>query len=114
MKKNIPYIIVLAFFFAVDIMGCQFSIDPLPWNPPCKPLMEGPDTPNDDLVNAELLGSKLLNGPEDVAIDDMGRLYCGSADGVIHRVWPDGLVEVFARTGGFPIGLDFDPSAGLG
>ncbi len=106
-------IIALAFAFSFQITSCQYPIDPLPWNPPLKPVLEGPYAPNDLLVDAELIGNRLLNGPEDVAIDEQGRLYCGSVDGVIHRFWPDGPVELFARTGGHPLGLDFDPGGNL-
>ncbi len=75
--------------------------------------MEGVYAPNEDLLDAELIGAGLLNGPEDVAIDEEGRLYAGSSDGVIHRIWPDGQVEVFASTGGHPLGLDFDTEGNL-
>jgi sugar lactone lactonase YvrE len=92
---------------------CKVPIDPLPWNPPKRPPMEGVYVPNEDLLDAELIGAGLLNGPEAVAIDEEGRLYVGSADGVIHRVWPDGQVEVFASTGGHPLGLDFDTEGNL-
>jgi sugar lactone lactonase YvrE len=45
------------------------------------------------------------------ATDGAGRIYCGLADGTIRRVVPapDGVrVELFAETGGRPLGLDFD------
>ncbi len=105
--------IALALAFSFQVTSCQYPIDPLPWEPPPKPPMEGVYAPNLGLVDAQLIAEGLLNGPEDVAIDEQGRLYCGSADGVIHRVWSDGLVEVFARTGGHPLGLDFDPAGNL-
>jgi sugar lactone lactonase YvrE len=75
--------------------------------------MEGVYEPNEGLLNAELIGAGLLYGPEDVAIDEEGRLYAGSGDGVIQRVLPDGQVEVFATTGGHPLGLDFDTEGNL-
>jgi sugar lactone lactonase YvrE len=96
---------------ALLFTSCQ--IDPLPWYPPQKPAMIGPYEPNEDLEDAELFSGGLLNGPEDVAIDAQGRLYCGSADGLILRILSDGRVEVFAETGGYPLGLDFDPEGNL-
>lgn len=51
--------------------------------------------------------------PEDIAFDAEGRLYTGTQDGKIHRITFNGQggvqnVEVFAETGGFPLGLHFD------
>jgi len=75
--------------------------------------MEGAYAVNELLAEAMPIGDGLLNGPEDVAIDAWGRLYCGSVDGVIHRILPDGTVEVFAETGGTPLGLEFDTHGNL-
>jgi sugar lactone lactonase YvrE len=47
-------------------------------------------------------------GPEDVLVDEQGRVYCGLADGRIVRVaGPGGPVETVARTPGRPLGLEF-------
>ncbi|MGI5401153.1 SMP-30/gluconolactonase/LRE family protein [Streptomyces sp. CA-135486] len=57
-------------------------------------------------------------GPEDVAVDDLGRVYTGVADGRILRlsVLEDRrspLVEEMANTGGRPLGLELLPDGRL-
>ncbi len=98
--KSVEIFLKVVFVCLIQVGACLVPIDPLPWNPPIKPPMEGVYEPNEGLLNAELIGAGLLYGPEDVAIDEEGRLYAGSGDGVIQRVLPDGQVEVFATTGG--------------
>ena len=69
--------------------------------------------PNDALKKAELLAKGLLVGPEDVAVDEKGRIYGGTQDGKIVRILEDGTVETFAQTGGHPLGLHFDHQGNL-
>jgi len=45
-------------------------------------------------------------GPEDVVIDQDGRVYTGVADGRILRITPDGDVTTVATTGGRPLGVE--------
>ena len=79
---------------------------------PPAPRLEGPLAPNDRLLHAERLAYGQLSGPEDVALDEAGRIYAGLSDGRIVRVTvpPEGpeTVETFASTGGRPLGLGFD------
>jgi sugar lactone lactonase YvrE len=61
---------------------------------------------------ADLAGVRLVpvggQGPEDVLVDDGGRVYTGLADGRIVRIdGPAGTVETVARTPGRPLGLEF-------
>ena len=55
-------------------------------------------------------GSASWKGPEDVILDRDDHLYCGTRHGEIVRFFaPDyRRSEVFAHTGGFPLGLAFD------
>lgn len=47
-------------------------------------------------------------GAEDVVVAEDGAVYTGTADGVIHRVDPDGdRVTAVATTGGRPLGIEF-------
>ncbi|MGA1875264.1 MAG: SMP-30/gluconolactonase/LRE family protein [bacterium] len=89
------------------------KIDPLPFHPLPKPEMTGAYEPNDVLQEAELLGLGRIKGPEDIAFDEQGRIYGGSADGLIYRILKDGTVEVFAETGGRPLGMEFSPDGNL-
>jgi sugar lactone lactonase YvrE len=44
--------------------------------------------------------------PEDVVVDEAGRVVTGVDDGRLLRVGPDGRVEVVADTGGRPLGIE--------
>ena len=67
------------------------------------------------LDGATLLGVGKVDGPEDVILDRAGNLYCGTRDGRIIRLFaPDyERVETYAKTGGRPLGLAFDPDENL-
>lgn len=87
-------------------------VDAVAYRPPPAPPMSGVLAPNDMLKGAELIGVGQVIGPEDVAVDEQGRIYGGTLDGRILRV--DGnRVESFADTGGRPLGLHFDTQGNL-
>jgi ribose transport system permease protein len=71
-------------------------------------LLSGKIAPK--LVGAELLGSGMIDGPEDVILDADDNLYCGTRDGRLVRLAsPDyAEVETFAQIGGRPLGLALD------
>lgn len=94
-------------------LATDASIDPVAWNPEEPPERTGPLAENRLLVGSAPVVR--CDGPEDVAFDDDGRLYTGAADGRVYRtVDPvgedtrDADVEVFARTDGRVLGLEFD------
>ncbi len=78
---------------------------PARWSPPVAPARSTAtvsDPPLPPLRRLELPGA----GPEDVVLDDQGRVLAGIADGRVLRVDPDsGVVETLADTGGRPLGL---------
>lgn len=88
-------------------------IDPVVFRPDAAPPMTGVLEPNEKLREAEVLAAGLLHGPEDVDVDDQGRVYGGMADGRVVRILPDGSVETFADTGGRPLGMEFDADGNL-
>jgi ribose transport system permease protein len=65
---------------------------------------------NNKLSNAEAIGLGKVEGPEDVILDNQGRLYCGDRRGRYLRFSGPNFEhdEVFTRTGGFPLGLAWD------
>ena len=65
---------------------------------------------NNRISRTEYIGLGELEGPEDVILDRDDHLYCGTRHGEIIRFFaPDyKRWEVFAHTGGFPLGLAFD------
>ncbi len=92
-------------------------IDPAAYDPLPGPTFEGALASNSRLRNAEILAPAEAHGPEDVDVDDRGRIVAGLEDGRILRLTPqeDGSHrnEVLARTGGRPLGLAFSPTGAL-
>ena len=106
-------------------------IDSVAYQPPPKPVLEGPLTPNRLLESAEFLALGQVAGPEDVEVDRSGTIYSGTLDGrivVFHEaaggdyVVPGqpiqhvkGGIEVktLATTGGRPLGIATAPNGDL-
>jgi sugar lactone lactonase YvrE len=89
-------------------------IEPAAWDPPEAPALEGPYALNDALAQGTRLLEGIGAGPEDVAFDRLRRLYTGFEDGRIVRMMPPyGAPEVFADTGGRPLGMVFDAEGHL-
>ena len=101
----------------IGILGYLFvwpsPIDPVAYEPPNPMALEGPLEPNDRLESAELLAVGKVDGPEDVEVDDRGRVFTGTADGRVVRVDPDGTITTLANTGGRPVGIAFAPDGKL-
>lgn len=74
-----------------------------------------PYAPNDKLRGVEVIGLGVVEGPEDVILDRRGNLYCGTRHGdVVRFLAPDHRThEVFAHTGGHPLGMAFDKDENL-
>jgi len=80
--------------------------------------LPGSGTPyalNNEISQTQYIGLGELEGPEDVILDRDDHLYCGTRHGEIIRFFaPDySKSEVFAHTGGFPLGLAFDQAGNL-
>jgi sugar lactone lactonase YvrE len=55
-----------------------------------------------------------VNHPEGIAVHPDGSVWCGTGTGDVLRIDPSGeRAEHIASTGGFVLGLDFDPEANL-
>jgi ribose transport system permease protein len=70
---------------------------------------------NNKISKTEYIGLGELEGPEDVILDRDDHLYCGTRHGEIIRFFAPEYTkwEVFAHTGGFPLGLAFDKEGTL-
>lgn len=89
-------------------------IKPAAWTPPDLPPLTGVYQENNCLAAIERLAQGVGIGPEDIAFDSQGFLYTGLEDGRILRVSLDGNnTELFANTGGRPLGLAFDAQESL-
>lgn len=103
--------IILVVFVAV-IAYLSFwpvPIDPVAWDAPKAPGLEGPYAENDRLADVKRIAKDVGVGPEDVVIGEDGRVYVGYEDGRVMRFGIDGKnPELVADTGGRPLGLVFD------
>ena len=89
------------------------DFQPVPWAPPANPGLRGRYDANRRMAGAELWDAG-GEGPEDIVVDNEGRVYSGLLDGCIVRFGPDGSgPEVIARTGGRPLGLELATWGGL-
>lgn len=88
-------------------------MDPKVWTPPSRVPRTGLWGASGSLDTAEVfdVGGR---GPEDVLVDDHGRVLTGLDDGRIVRLDPSsGEVVTIADTGGRPLGLEWLPDGGL-
>ncbi|MFC2108723.1 SMP-30/gluconolactonase/LRE family protein [Candidatus Bipolaricaulota bacterium] len=97
---------------AAYLLFWPVSITPVRWTPPEAPGFAGIYEPNEALVAMERLEVGL--GPESVAIDQAGIVYCGLEDGSIVR-WAEGVgeAETLLNIGGRPLGMAFDADGNL-
>jgi sugar lactone lactonase YvrE len=109
--------IVLLFIFNTILKSTQ--IDPLAWIPPQKPKLEGILKTNELLQKTEWIDLKGWYGPEDIAIDKAGNLYCGVhkkndfEHGAIVKIDKSGTLSVFCDTEKWVAGLHFDAKGNL-
>lgn len=84
------------------------------WRPLPMPPMTGVLASNQVIHQADVLGGALMVEPEDVAVDSLGWIYGSCLDGAIRRVDATGKkIQVFAKTGGRPLGIVFGPKGHL-
>ncbi|HEY0078319.1 MAG TPA: SMP-30/gluconolactonase/LRE family protein [Pyrinomonadaceae bacterium] len=111
--------LLLLFLLALGLLSLYLLLWPVPinpegWTPPPAPAREGVYARNSRLASVEIIGRGVGTGPEGVAVDAEGRIYGGMVDGRIVRFARDGSrAELFARTGGRPLGMDFDREGNL-
>jgi sugar lactone lactonase YvrE len=96
------------------LVSWPVPIEPVSWDAPVDAGLVDPFESNDILSRAQLFDLGSHEGPEDIAGGPDGLIYAATADGVIIRLRPDGGgIEVFAETGGRPLGLEFDAAGNL-
>jgi len=95
-------------------------LQPQAWTPPVKPELIANTAENELLQETELIDLKGWYGPEDIAIDDEGNIYCSArkskndfSDGVILKIDTSEMITVFCNTGSWLAGLHFDTSENL-
>jgi sugar lactone lactonase YvrE len=89
-------------------------VKPVSWSAPQNAGLVDPFAPNDTLASARTLNLGDHQGPEDIAGGPDGLVYASTNAGDIVRFDPGDLkLEVFAHTGGRPLGLEFDQHGNL-
>ena len=89
-------------------------VEPVAWQAPPAPALEGRYAINDRLAAVTRLGEGVGIGPEDVAIAANGHLFVGYEDGRLVRFDATGQSpDLLANTGGRPLGLAFDADGNL-
>lgn len=89
-------------------------VNPKAWNAPDNPGYTGSFAPNDRLGQLGFLDLAGRAGPEDVAIGPDGLIYVATHGGeIMRRPAGPGQAEVFATTGGRPLGIEFGPDGTL-
>ena len=90
------------------------DVDPVSWDSPQNPGFVIPFAPNNYLKDIERIPTTHGNGPEDIAVDSLGRIYGGLENGKIVRYQSNGqFPDIFADTEGRPLGLHFDARQNL-
>ncbi len=114
MKRKLALaLLILTVLLSAYLLAWPVPINPVAWSPPPAAELAGMYAQNSDLSKIERLP---VDGfaPEDVAIDNQDRMYCGTQDGLIFRFQSDRTrPEVFANTHGRPLGLVFDHNGNL-
>lgn len=124
--ETVMLAVVLLVFAALDekwgkyrpILAQKLSISPFALTP--GPLVDvtRPGTVwqvNNELSDADAIGLGRIEGAEDCVVDDDGAVYCGDRRGWVWK-WSgedNEHGEVFARTGGAPLGHVFDADGNL-
>lgn len=85
-------------------------VAPVAWDAPVNAGLVGTFAPNDGLATATQLALAGKTGPEDAVEGLDGRIYVSTHDGTILRLDAEGgSPEVFANTGGRPLGIAIHP-----
>jgi sugar lactone lactonase YvrE len=114
MKKTIWFPLLLMLALAGYLALWPVPIEPVAWHAPAAPGYTGAHSVNSRLVGLRQIDLRGEVGPEHVLVGADGMLYTGVASGRILRFEPDGSApQVFATTGGRPLGMALDAKGGL-
>ncbi|MDR5653304.1 ABC transporter permease [Ruixingdingia sedimenti] len=86
--------------------------------PPRVSIERGSASPyarNDRIAETRPIGLGIVDGPEDMILDEDDNLYCGTRTGDVYRFFAPDYTrhEVFAHTGGRPLGFALDRDGSL-
>ena len=116
--KSLIKTLPLCIATTILVQGCaQAPIDSVAYTPPMAPALDGAYAVNEKLKQTEILAAGKVDGPEDIDVDQYGRIYGANVDGRIVRIQKDHAgnesIKTFAETGGRPLGIHFDAEGNL-
>lgn len=110
----IRFLVAIVAIAALYLLAWPVPIDPVAWNPPQNLGLISPFAANDQLAAARGIDLGTCVGPEDAAEGPDGAVYVACEDGTIGRISSTTYTyETFAKTGGRPLGLEFDVQGNL-
>lgn len=114
LRKTCWGLLVVVILIVLYFLFWPVPIEPVAWKSPPDPGYAGPFARNDRLKGIEFLKMGDNHGPEDIALDDKGRIYAATHEGFVVRLQADGSnPERWADTKGRPLGIDFDNNGNL-
>jgi sugar lactone lactonase YvrE len=114
LRRTLGVVLAIVAAFLIYLFFWPVPIDPVAWEAPVDAGLVDPFEPNDRLRKARLIDLGSHQGPEDVAEGSDGLIYTTTNGGQVIRFDATGNnIEVFAETGGRPLGLEFDSDGSL-
>lgn len=112
--------LVLSVAFVISIFFQSCALNPLAWTPPEQPQLIGALAENELLATTEWIDLEGWYGPEDIATDKEGNLYCGVhisrndfTDGCVIKIDTAGNLSIFYDADAWVTGLHFDKNENL-
>ena len=113
MRRSLTLLLLLPCLLAAYLLLWPVPIAPARWAAPPAPGYLGPHQANDRLARLQHIELASQSGPEHIVARD-GWLYTAVLSGAIVRMRPDGREQqVVVKTGGRPLGFDFDAQGRL-
>ena len=110
---KLKIIITLFIFILLYLSLWPVNIEPVAWQPPTNKGYVDSFQKNENLQHLEKLPLNGFTGPEDIALDEEGRIYSSTNEGIVRMDTTGQNPVLWAETNGRPLGIDFDPQGNL-